>query len=291
MSLEMDLLEALEEVNTASDLQNAARYINFRYNVFSTDTQLWKEIKNTFGEKYRYIFNNYENTIIANRFINVLLMKYYPCERTVKYAIVNSLRNKQNTVLFEMPVIDSRVDVCRINGNSYAYEIKTEFDNFKRLKKQIDDYSKVYEYVFVVIPKVFLKEIMNLVPPYCGIRILKHNPSSGEISFYTERKALKSPNLDPYSQLCCLSKEHLGIWLSQKKIKPIPPTKSERISLIIEKYTATTINTYFKKMVKQIYKDNWDFVRSNFDDILPIDIQAFFSSSIDPRLIYLKNIN
>jgi hypothetical protein len=289
MRLEQNLLTKIEEAASDTEIINAAKYINLSYSIFSTDEQLWEEVKRAFGEKYTGVFDVYANQIIANSFINELLLKYYPCERTVKYALVNSLKNKHDTVLFEMPVLDSRVDVCRINGNSYAYEIKTEFDSFKRLKKQIDDYSRVYEYIFVVIPKNFYQAVVEIIPYFCGIRILRQDSNDGKIYFTTKRKAIKSPNIDSISQLSSLSKGSLGFWLTNKGIKKIPPSKEDRINFIISKYTPKTINYAFKQIVKYSYKDNWTFLLKHYNEILPIDIQAFFNSSLEPRLLYLKN--
>lgn len=291
LTLEKMLLEEIEQKLSIEELINASKYINLSYSVFSTDEQLWGEIKHSFGDKYVNIFEKYSDKIIANRFINELLLKYYPCERTVKYALVNSLKNKHDTVLFEMPVLDSRIDVCRINGNSYAYEIKTEFDSLKRLKKQIDDYSNVYEYVFVVIPKSFYKEVIEIIPDYCGIRILQHDYNTGKISFSAKRKAKKSPNINSISQLRSLSKENIGMWLFEKGIKKIPHSKEGRINYIIERYSPRTINYAFKQIIKLSYKNNWNFLLEHYNEILPIDIQVFFNSSLDPKLLYLKNID
>ena len=291
LTLERMLLKEIEQNLSSKELINASKYINLSYSIFSTDEQLWEEIKHAFGDRYISIFEKYSNKIIANRFINELLLKYYPCERTVKYALVNSLKSKQDTVLFEMPVLDSRVDVCRINGNSYAYEIKTEFDSLKRLRKQIDDYSNVYEYVFVVIPKSFYKEVIEVIPDYCGIRILQHDYNTGKISFLAKRKAKKSPNINPISQLNSLSKENIGMWLYEKGIKKIPYSKEDRINYIIKRYSSMTINHAFKQIVKFSYKNNWSFLLEHYNEILPIDIQAFFNNSLDPKLLYLKNMD
>lgn len=289
MTDEQLLLKEIEKCYSYSELFNAAKYINMHYNIFLTDEQLWNEVRYAFGEKAYNYFTKYEKIIIANKFINLLLIKYYPSERTVKYSLVNTLKNKQDTVLFEMPVLGSRIDVCRINGNSYAYEIKTEFDSFKRLQKQLYDYSKVFEYIYIVIPRTFYYESQTLIPDFCGIRLYKHDSKNSNISFFTKKRAIKSPNLDPYSQLQCLSQENLYVCLNQYKMKDIPSQREERINLLINKYHPKTINTMFKKMIKHNYANNWRFLLKHFNEILPIDVQAFFNSPLDPALLYLKN--
>lgn len=283
------LLEEIESIVERSVLITASKYLNLEYSVFSSDEQLWDLVKKAFGtEKLVAIFDGYKVFLLANRFINELLLKYYPSERIAKYAIANSLKSRPDTVLFEMPVLGSRVDVCRINGSSYAYEIKTELDTFRRLKKQIDDYSKVFEYVNIIVPKE-LYEGIHEIPDYCGIYLFGRKTAKAAIKIWPKRKALKSPHIDPNAQLQCLSIKELGILLKNRGIKEHLPSKESRCQYILSRYSAKTINYDFKRLVKSIYRENWDFIKQHYDTILPIDMQAFFSSPIEPSMLYYKN--
>ncbi len=285
MNYEIELLNKIEEECSIEQLLNASKHINKQYSMFTPDVQLWRQLLNIFGSKYSELFDEYSKYIIANKFINTLLLKYYPCERTLKYYISSELRYLEDTVVFEMQSLNSRVDICRINGSSYAYEIKTEFDNFKRLEKQINDYSKIFEYIFVVAPVGSLKDLLDILPDFCGIKTYSN---SQEIKLVDSRKASKSPNISPRLQLINLSTEDINTILYKHKItKNIPPSKEGRIELLLSKYTAKTINIDFKNVLKNLYRANWNFIKQNYNDILPIDIQSFFSSTIDPALIYL----
>lgn len=289
MTKEKELLSIVESQVSTNDIIIASKYINLNYNIFATDSQLWDIIQMAFGShNLQELFWGYQQKLLANRFINILLLKYYLCERTVKYAIVNSLKNRPDTVLFEMPVLGSRIDVCRINGNSYAYEIKTELDTFKRLPKQIINYSNVFEYVYITVSKDTYESILPLIPDYCGICFFAQTIKKDDMKLWTKRKATKSPNINPYSQLQCFSSETLAILLKNRKIKKIPSSKEDRIQYILDNYSAKTINSDFKKIVKLIYKDNWEFIKKHYNEILPIDLQAFFNSNLDPNLLYFK---
>jgi hypothetical protein len=199
------------------------------------------------------------------------------------------LKNKIDTVLFEMPVLGSRVDVGRINGKSYAYEIKTELDSLKRIKNQISDYSQVYEYVYVVIAPIFYEEVIKLIPEYCGIWIYNHKKETSSIKFTKKRVATKSPNHCPYSQLQCLSQQSLSAIFKSNKIKNLPVSKEGRIQQILGQYTKKAINSRFKASVKQTYTSNWEYIRTHYASILPIDVQAVFKSPIEPSLLFFKN--
>ena len=76
------------------------------------------------------------------KFINELLVHNYPNEIVIKSSFIKryiSDIKKKQVVFFEMPVNNSRVDLCRVNGKSIAYEIKTDFDSLTRIEKQISD--------------------------------------------------------------------------------------------------------------------------------------------------------
>lgn len=289
MKDEKRLLDIIESSAETSLIQNASKYINIGYNVFLTDEQLWGLIKGAFGsEKLNIFFDDYSKTLLANRFINELLLKYYPSERIAKYALANWLKARPDTVLFEMPVLDSRVDVCRINGSSYAYEIKTELDTLRRLGKQIHDYSNVFEYVNVVIPKELYNDVLSDIPAYCGICFFNYKRTKDDVRLWQKRAASRSPYISPYAQLQCLSNKALEKWLKKRNIKEHLPSKESRCQYILSNYSAKTINSDFKSLVKSIYRDNWEFIKKHYDEILPIDMQAFFGSPIDPSILYYK---
>ena len=286
--VEEQLLEEIEKTTSLAKIVDAAKYLNENYSLFSTDSILWDHLKIAFNHKHEALFNKYSNQIIANKLINLVLLKYYPSERVIKHALVDFLKSDQDTILFEMPILSSRVDIGRINGKSYAYEIKTELDSLNRIEKQINDYSQVYEYVILVIAPVFLNEVLTLVPDYCGIWVYNHNKESKRITFTKKRSPRKSPLLNSNSQLNNLSQHSLNSILKNKNIKNIPLRKEDKIELIEDLYKPRTINTKFKALTKQAYKNNWDFIVENYSSILPIDVQTFFNSPIEPNLVYFK---
>ncbi|NMA23829.1 MAG: sce7726 family protein [Spirochaetales bacterium] len=289
MTLPEDLLLSEIEKNASlPEIVAAAKYLNTIYNVFSIDSILWQEVKSAFNPVHSQIFGKYSDLIIANKFINRLILKYYPSERAVKYALVEKLKSKPDTVIFEMPVLESRIDVGRINGYSFAYEIKTELDSLRRIKKQISDYSQIFEYVTLVISPSFLEEVLTIAPMHCGIWTYSHDQHTGKISFTTKKSAKRSPHICPYSQLQCLSQQSLLRILKDKRIKKVPANKDERIQLITTVCAPRTINFKFKSIVREIYDPQWDFVRERYSSILPIDLQPIFSSSTEPALLYSK---
>lgn len=72
-----------------------------------------------------------------------------------KNTILNRLLIKKHDIystaaLTELPIGESKADFVMVNGRGIVYEIKTDLDNLLRLENQINDYYKVFSYVYVV---------------------------------------------------------------------------------------------------------------------------------------------
>lgn len=122
--------------------------------------------------KIKDVFNAYYN----------LLLAYYKNEYVYKNILIQDIRSKEtlhNYALFSELNIgkDSRVDIAHFSLSNHAYEIKTEFDTFARLEKQLMDYAKGFEYVWIVIPESKLKTTLSSVSNSIGITLLNKNNS------------------------------------------------------------------------------------------------------------------
>jgi hypothetical protein len=55
---------------------------------------------------------------------------------------------------------------------------------------------------------------------------------------------------------------------------------------IIRNYSVAEVNAFFKDALKLRYKKRWAFVKAEWSEILPCDLQFFFNKNISPELIY-----
>lgn len=95
---------------------------------------------NAISQIYQYMDYQHRNEYYyKNTILNQLLIK--------KHDIYNT------AALTELPIGDSKADFIMINGRGIVYEIKTDLDNLSRLESQINDYYKVFSYVYVVVGK------------------------------------------------------------------------------------------------------------------------------------------
>ena len=101
---------------------------------------------NAISQIYSYMNNNYRNEYYyKNTIFNKLLIE--------KHDLYNT------AALTELPISNSKADFVMINGKGVVYEIKTDLDNFIRLQNQIDDYYKVFSYVYVVVSKKQIEKV------------------------------------------------------------------------------------------------------------------------------------
>jgi hypothetical protein len=64
----------------------------------------------------------------------------------------------------------ARVDVAVINGVIHGFELKSDCDTLKRLPSQIKVYNSVLDRITLVVGNRHLKDSINLVPKWWGIK-------------------------------------------------------------------------------------------------------------------------
>lgn len=138
----------------------------------------------TLGEFFDWVFN--------------LLFKKYRNEYIYKNVIVNKIllnRHSLNTsqILTEFRVGRRKADVVLLNGVSTVYEIKSQYDSFARLEKQIQAYFEIFDYINVITSPSQAKKLDSILPDKAGILVLTNRST---ISTLREPKSNKE-NLNP----------------------------------------------------------------------------------------------
>lgn len=252
------------------------------YFTHSTNKTIAANITSTFSNCDISLLDNF--LVSPREFLNQFLQKNYPNEISIKSNFINKviLKTKRHVTIFELNVGSSRVDLCKINGHSTAYEIKTELDSPKRLETQMQDYFNIFENVYLICPEKKLTLYENAIPTDCGVYTYRIS-KTGKYFFKLLRAAQKSTKIDPNLQLSTLTKKDLKQYFSC----PVSYEKKIMISWIIENHRAETINTIFKQHLKEKYRENWQFLLNNRNDIFEIDYQWFFKNQISPQIVYV----
>ncbi|MBF2471906.1 sce7726 family protein [Listeria welshimeri] len=235
------------------------------------------------------LFKNTDSDILLNytdlsirEIYNKLLIDNYPNESAIKAKFIDKvlLKSKSHISIFELNVNNSRADLCKINGSSNAFEIKTDLDSPFRLRKQLNDYLEVFEYVSIICSEDKYHIFCQYLTKNCGVYTYSIN--SFNYNFKLKRAPIKNSNYSSSKQLQVLNKQEL---IDSFKV-PKTLKKEEMIEHISHKYSKKTINSTFKKNLKNRYTDKWNFFVQNHNDILEIDYQWFFKNNIPPEKIY-----
>ena len=150
----------------------------------------------------------------------------YRCEYVYKNELIELLIKKyahSNTVIFnEFRVQKSIVDLAMFNGNSRAFEIKTEYDTTRRLIGQLVDYTRVFQLCYVVIPANMLETYEKDIPPYIGIVLMRE--SGGVLELDEARPAVENKNIDAGMMMKCLrTKEYENMVIEEfGKLPDVP---------------------------------------------------------------------
>lgn len=117
----------------------------------------------TLGQFFEWVYN--------------LLFKNYRNEYVYKNVLANKIllgKHSLNTsqILTEFRVGRSKADVVLLNGTSTVYEIKSEYDSFARLERQIQSYFEIFDYINVITSPLQAKKLDSILPDKAGILVL-----------------------------------------------------------------------------------------------------------------------
>ena len=123
----------------------------------------------SFEKKIKKHFNtsnkSYKNNADIIKKIYYYLSDDYRCEYIYKNALFLDIIEKygleDTAVLNEFRIGVSKADLIMLNGEIKIYEIKTELDDFSKLPKQLADYQKIADKVYVVTNPKFLDKLFS----------------------------------------------------------------------------------------------------------------------------------
>lgn len=134
------------------------------------------------------------------------ISKKYRCEYVYKNELIKVLIKKygtRNSVFFsEFRVGRSIADIVVFNGQSKAFEIKTEYDSSRRLKEQLACYKRLFDKCYIVVPEELCDSYKELVDNSIGIILMKAQNSS--LSLYEVREATVNEDFDVMLMMSCL---------------------------------------------------------------------------------------
>lgn len=154
-----------------------------------------------------------------------------------------------DVVFFEFKIGSSRTDVNRINGYSYAFEIKSGRDRPERAFLQTKIFSDVFDFVTLIVSD---EEIFESISDNIGI--IKYEFIDGAMTFDYVRKPMRNVELDSKKQLNSLSKVALK---NSFDLINIELDRTKMINNVLNSFSESEINSHFKNALKNEYLDKW----------------------------------
>lgn len=189
------------------------------------------------------------------------MAKHYRCEyvyknEIIKHLVQNYKKSDQTVVFNEFRVGDSIADLALFNGESKAFEIKTEYDSSKRLEKQMKAYKLVFDKCYVVVPEEKVSDYLSSIDETTGIITLTYH--KGHIGLLQYREAMQNMHMDAATFIRCLrTKEYEHIVSSYYGKLPDVGT-AQLFTACLEKMSnmpTSVLRQYFLSVIKKRKND------------------------------------
>lgn len=122
--------------------------------------------------------------------------------------IINELGIRQGT---------ARVDIAVVNSRLHGYEIKSAHDDLRRLSRQTQLYSEVFDHITLVVTEQHADEVLEYIPEWWELMIAVSANSDREIQFELAREGKNNPEIIARSLAEFLWRDEALAILRQKK--------------------------------------------------------------------------
>lgn len=118
---------------------------------------------------------------------------------------------------FWVPQSNERADVAVIGTTMDGFEIKTERDSLKRLARQADAYTRVFDRCHAVLAHRHVAGALEILPPWWGVQVI-----DDDLTFTTLRLAEANDSVDPETIVRLLWRDEAYAVLCELGMPPDP---------------------------------------------------------------------
>ena len=166
----------------------------------------------------------------------------------LKRTVFGTYSPNTTALYMEFPVADARADMLLINGDATAFEVKTRFDDPKRLNIQLAEYYRCFRSVCVVVDEGQSERYTRELPAHVGVSAL-----TSRYSMSVRRKPMATSEKLDHTQMFALlrQKEHhhaisdLGVDLSSID----PPV---RYQAALERFSTLLVRTAYDRVLSAL---------------------------------------
>ncbi|VGM95168.1 Uncharacterised protein [uncultured Avibacterium sp.] len=180
--------------------------------------------------------------------------------QAVKNKILKMHLNDPSTLVIDELGLDhgrNRVDIAVVNGELHGYELKSDSDNLLRLPQQSLAYSSIMDKVTLVVGEKHVKEAVNIIPDWWGVKIVTMS-SNGKVNITTYRRNKKNRSIDPFELSKLIWKEEALTLLATKikvdwRIRKL--VRKDIYKLIIDTFSLNELRDSTRAILKS--RINW----------------------------------
>ena len=246
----------LRDFSTLFSRSEVNRWLKGDFNSIDIKLERYKLIEKNKGNSYlKFLRNTYH-----------ILEKNYPNEYVLKNEFLNKWLKKElgtnNSAIFnEFRIGKAIADLAMFNGISKVFEIKTILDKEYRLSNQIQEYRKIFNEVYIIVPDVLLTKYSNYDE---SIGIITFDSNSK--NFKIVQRAKRNKELNPETLMEVLhTKEYLEI--TEEYYEQLPQMNSfnqfEICKGLISKIPQKELNDLFLSKMKKRKINNHFFNKVN----------------------------
>ena len=154
--------------------------------------------------KLKLIISKYDQSIVNKDISYLRYLKYvyrvlkrdYPFEYIYKNEFLNQWVKKElgkgdSIVYNELRIGSATADIALFNGTSKVFEIKTSLDSDYRLSRQLNEYEKLFNEIYLIVPEQHLKKYLK-----CNDKIGIISYSTLHDNFVLQRKSVTQNHPD-----------------------------------------------------------------------------------------------
>lgn len=262
-----------------------------------SEVDRWRngDFSNLNNNIYRYDNKLFEKEISYLKYLKYIykvLRRDYPYEYIYKNEFLNQwVKNElgsNNSVVFnEFRIGKATADLALFNGTSKVFEIKTIFDSEYRLSRQLNEYKKLFNEIYLIVPASKLEKY-SLINDKVGI--ITYSASNNTFQLVRKSYSQKNPNFSIIMKVLH-TKEYKDI-VSEfyGKLPEINDfTQFDICKDLIHKIPSSDLNTLFIKTLKKRKVNNLFFNNIN-NEFNQICLSLNLNKKEKEKLIYKLNI-
>ena len=199
-------------------------------------------------------------------------------EKQIKCMLLDFLDKKYRARMIgvEVPFLSGKrwADVLLVTkkGELIAFEIKSDRDSLRRMSRQLEDYTKTFNQVFVILSSKFRKnDAMRTLSKAIGYAFIER----GRLKFI--RQAYSRRRLSKANLLFFLWKKDLSMYrrgtkdtveklrARMKRANSLNETKKHAVNALLGRYQ-NRYKTFLSEKSKRVQKEDLDYLTKTFWD-------------------------